>query len=242
MKKNYLKVGNIVAFAAVIFFNVLAAIGVLGGVTTREVSYMYKSLLTPADYAFSIWSVIYILVAILVVRQVKNSDLRERMGNWFIFSCALNVAWIFAWQFQKIGLSFALITLLLVSLLVLMRSMKDSDVLSLMAAGLYTGWINVAMLANLGALFSYNDWHLIGNNPVADAMIGLAFGLLWICFFISAYSNSYYAIGASWGFVCIALVSDYAGIQFMAIAGVLVFVGITIWKIMKKNIDVTPMY
>ena len=66
MKKDFLKYGNLIGLVAVIVLNVLAATGILGGVTTKEVSDMNKSLLTPESYAFSIWSVIYILLAILV--------------------------------------------------------------------------------------------------------------------------------------------------------------------------------
>lgn len=236
MRKDFLKYGNLVAFIAVVVFNILATVGILGGVSTRDVSYMYKSLLTPADYAFSIWSVIYVLLAITVYRQIKREDIRDRMGYWFIISCILNVAWIFAWQFRQIALSFILIFVLLIDLIMLMRAVKDSDMLSNIAVGLYTGWINVAMLANLGALFARYNWHLFGASSTVAAVLGLSFGLLWIGFFIFAYSNIFYALGACWGYFGIVMASNVNGVKIVALLGMIVFIVSTLLSLMRKKV------
>lgn len=233
MKKGFLKYGNIVALALVIIINLLA-IG-----TTKEVSNMYKSLLTPADYTFSIWSIIYILLAILVIRQIKRNELREKMSWWFIISCVLNMAWIFAWQSKAIALSFILIFALMIDLIILMNNVQRTGTLTKMAVGLYTGWINVAMLANLGALFTRYNWTVFGTTGQVDAVIGLVFGLLWISFFILAYSNIYYAIGAIWGYLGITIASAYVGIKLLATVCMVVFAVITILKTMtQKSVDV----
>lgn len=235
MKKDYLTYGNFAAFTAVVVFNILATMGVLGGVTTRDVSYMYQSLLTPADYTFSIWGVIYALLAVMVFRQVNKSEIQERMGFLFITSCVLNLLWIFAWQFRKIGLSFVLIFVLLIDLIMLMKQFRESDTLSSMAVGMYTGWINVAMLANLGALFARYDWSLFGISSEVWAVVGLAFGLVWICFFLFMYCNIYYALGAVWGYIGIAANTDVFAIRAMAVIGMLGFIVSTIFVLMRKK-------
>ena len=238
MRKDFLKYGNLVAFITVVVFNILAATGVLGGIKTGEVSEMYKSLLAPADYAFSIWSVIYILLAIMVYRQMTNNNIRDKIGYWFFISCILNVAWIFAWQLKNITLSFILISILLLDLLMLMRATKDADAMTNMAVGLYTGWINIAMLANLGTLFIRYNWHLFGMSAGAAAVIGLVFGWFWIGFFIFAYSNIFYAVGACWGYMGILVGSQVLSIRVMAIIGIVIFVLSTIFVIIrKKGID-----
>lgn len=235
MKKDYLTYGNFAAFAAVVVFNILATMGVLGGVTTRDVSYLYQSLLTPADYAFSIWAVIYALVAVLVFRQINRNDIRDRMGYLFIVSCALNLGWIFAWQFEKIGLSFALIFILLIDLIMLMAKFKEADTFSKMAVGMYTGWINVAMLANLGALFTRYNLTLFGLSSNVLAVAGLVFGLVWIGFFLFMYCNVYYALGAVWGYLGIAVNTDIYAVRAMAVIGILGFVVSTIFVLMRKK-------
>lgn len=243
MKKDFTEYGNLAAFVGVVVLNILATMGVIGGVTTGNVSHMYRSLLTPSDYAFSIWGLIYVLVGVMVWRQIKNIGIRDKMGYWFFASCILNAAWIFAWQFKAIGLSFILIFALLLVLLMLMKSMKDSDTLSKMAVGMYAGWVNVAMLANLGTVFSRYNWVLLGLSGKVWAVIGLAFGLLWIGYFLFSYSNIYYAIAACWGYLGIVTASAFQGIKIMGIVSMVVLAGSIILVLMqKKSIDVEAKY
>ncbi len=51
---------NIVALVAVLVVNGLAVAGVVNNKTTGELSDKYPVLTTPAGYAFSIWSLIYL--------------------------------------------------------------------------------------------------------------------------------------------------------------------------------------
>lgn len=244
MKNNYLKYGNLVAFIVVAVLNILAATGILGGVTTRDVSYMYKSLLTPADYAFSIWSLIYILIAVMVYLQLKNDNLRDVLWYWFIVSCVLNAGWILAWQFKQIALSFVIILALLIDLIILMKETRKSNLLVTSAVGLYTGWINVAMLANLGALFrNYSSSLFVsGISSKVWAIFGLCFGIIWISGFLYSYRNIFYALGACWGYFGIVMASDIVSIEVLSLLGIAIFAGIGIFlKLQKKNLDVKMM-
>lgn len=235
MKKTYLQLGNLAAFAAVVVINIMATMGVIGGVATRDVSYMYHSLLTPADYAFSIWGLIYVLLAVIVFRQMNNNRISDQLGYLFLISCVLNVGWIFAWQYKSIALSFILIAALLIDLILLMKETKDSDLFTNMAVGLYTGWINVAMLANLGALFARYNWNWLGTGGVFWAIIGLVFGILWVAFFIIKYYNPYYALGAFWGYLGIVMASRVMSIMIMGIIGMILLTGSAIFVIMRKK-------
>lgn len=61
---NPYKWWNLVFFVGVIIVNVLAVTLPLGGNSTGEISDKYKTYMTPAGYAFSIWSLIYLLLAV----------------------------------------------------------------------------------------------------------------------------------------------------------------------------------
>ncbi len=67
----------------------------IGGKTTVQVSDAYPTLVTPAGYVFSIWSVIYVLLGFFVIAQALPRDsarvFREKIGWLFILSCVLNV-------------------------------------------------------------------------------------------------------------------------------------------------------
>ena len=60
------------ATAGMIAFNALAATGYVNGITPREISDRYPTVLTPAGYAFSIWTLIYFGLAIFSVPNRGN--------------------------------------------------------------------------------------------------------------------------------------------------------------------------
>nr|WP_283657567.1 TspO/MBR family protein [Paenibacillus sp. RC343] len=98
-RSHLLKWWNIIAFIAVIVVNILASTLPIGGRSTAAVSNMYPTLLTPAGYAFSIWSVIYLLLACFVVYQATSAGQTktsvQSIGVFFILSCIFNMIWIF---------------------------------------------------------------------------------------------------------------------------------------------------
>ena len=63
------KVWNTIVFVLVIAMNALANLLPINGKTTGEISNQINVLITPAGYAFSIWSLIYILIGIWIIRQ-----------------------------------------------------------------------------------------------------------------------------------------------------------------------------
>ncbi|MHC8520420.1 hypothetical protein ACPJHQ_03015 [Rossellomorea sp. H39__3] len=64
---------NILAFALVIVMNTLAVTLPLNNQSTGEISDRLDIMLTPAGYVFSIWSLIYLLLGIWVLRQIPKA-------------------------------------------------------------------------------------------------------------------------------------------------------------------------
>lgn len=58
-----LRIGNVAAYMVTIIVNILANALPINGVTMGEVSDSYANLFTPAGYVFSIWWIIYLLMA-----------------------------------------------------------------------------------------------------------------------------------------------------------------------------------
>ncbi|MCQ2483633.1 MAG: tryptophan-rich sensory protein [Clostridia bacterium] len=112
------KLLNLFAFIAMVAINILANVLPIGGLTTAEVSAKYQTLITPAGFTFGIWGLIYFLLGIFVFLQLiflDNNDTYS-LGYMFALSCGLNIAWILAWQFEMIIVSFILIAALWVVL------------------------------------------------------------------------------------------------------------------------------
>ena len=103
-----LRVANLVAFIGVVVVNALAVTLPLNGRSTGELSDAYPNLFVPAGLTFSIWGVIYLLLGIYAVYQlVKHKPYVDRIGWLFVLSSVANMAWIFAWHYELVLLSFA---------------------------------------------------------------------------------------------------------------------------------------
>ena len=167
---------NIVGFAGTVLVNVLANTLPIAGKTTGELSDLYPNLFVPTGYTFAIWGVIYILLALFVIYQARdihklNKDpLVEKIGVWFIISSLANMAWIFAWHYEKVFLSLIIMLLLLISLIGIYLRLgigitdvsKEEKFLVHLPFSVYLGWITVATIANVTAFLVDINWRAFG--------------------------------------------------------------------------------
>ena len=178
--------GNIVALVLVIAVNALANVLRFGGQTTGEVSAKYASLFTPAGFTFSIWSLIYLLLAAFVVYQSMPGQRRDEslaaISPWFKAGCAANVLWMFTWHLEWIAVTLLLMAVLLITLV---RIYQLLDIVSASASAgarwlvqlpfsVYLGWISVATIANASALQSALGWNYALLEEVSWTLLKLA--------------------------------------------------------------------
>ena len=102
------KLAVLLGFAAMVILNWMATIGTINGITTAGVSKEYNSLFAPADYAFSIWGLIYLLLLVYVLFQLFTTRLdtkgsETQIAFWFVISCIVNIGWIFMWHHRQIS-------------------------------------------------------------------------------------------------------------------------------------------
>jgi benzodiazapine receptor len=158
------RVLNIVALIAVIVVNALANTLPINNLTTGDISERYPTLFTPAGYVFSIWGLIYLLLAVFVVYQIlpkqRDNPRLERLGPLFVISCAFNIGWIFSWHYLQIALSTFVITGLLISLVLIYERLEIGRAQVSRAESLavqlpfsvYLGWLTVATVANVSVI------------------------------------------------------------------------------------------
>jgi translocator protein len=159
---------NILAFALVIIMNTLAVTLPLNNQSTSEISNRLDILLTPAGYVFSIWSLIYLLLAVWILRMIPKSrrdlPLYQETSGLFILSCLLNSGWILVWHYNYFLVSVFVMIGLLLTLAVLYRTVKRTDpsLLDMAPFSIYMGWISIAMIVNI--LYYLTDIGLIGEG------------------------------------------------------------------------------
>ena len=116
---------NLFGFLGTVVVNALAVTLPLNYKTTQQLSDQYPNLFVPAGLTFSIWGIIYILLAILVIYQLivtfrkDESGLNpfKKIGYLFFVSSILNIGWIFSWHYEIVSLSLLIMLLLLGCLL-----------------------------------------------------------------------------------------------------------------------------
>lgn len=209
---------NTGAFAAMVIVNMLANLIPIGGNTTGQVSEAYPNLFTPAPITFSIWGIIYILLAGFVLWQweifdkgVSSARIREQVGLWFVISCMMNIAWILLWHNNAIELSLLCIVGLLVTLIVIQKRVvhaEGSGFQRLMAKSgfsIYFGWIIAATIANISVMLVKLGWDGFGLSPDFWTTLVLLTGAFIAVLVIRFGRNRVAGLGVMWA---------YAGILF----------------------------
>lgn len=237
-----LRIANLLAFVATVAVNALATLLPLGGMTTGELSDLYPSLFTPAGLTFSIWGVIYLLLAIYVVAQlVAPRPYVEKVSWLFVVSSLANMGWIASWHLRLVGLSFVVMLILLATLLAIYvrlfvgRSTGSAGEKWLVhvAFSVYLGWITVATVANATALLVHLGWGGFGLGDAFWAVVMVAAATLITLLMILRRSDIFYGLVVAWALLGITLanrgrpgalavvVAAWVGIGLILVAGVL---------------------
>jgi hypothetical protein len=171
--------------------NTLSTMLPLNGITPQEVSAQYPNLFVPAPFVFSIWGVIYLLILGYVLYQfglfrkkgeVVNAPLLRKTGIDFIVTCVLNAAWLFAWHYGLLILSFGIIVLYLLTLISLEIMIakepltRRESLLIRLPFSVNFGWLSVATIANATALLVGLGFGGLGITEAVWTIIILAVG------------------------------------------------------------------
>lgn len=228
--KKLLQITNGVALIAVIVINYLATTGMFNGNTIGSVSAQYQNYFTPAGYAFSIWSLIYLGLLAFVIYQARSLFKQEasdeivfQVGWWFVISCLANIFWIVTWLYEFTGLSVLIIVLLLFALIriIIRTNMEMEDVPLQKIAfvwwpfSFYSGWITVALIANIAAYLTKTGWRGMGISDVSWTIIMiLAAGVINFTMTWTRNMREFALVGV-WGLVAVA-VANWGDVQTIA--------------------------
>ncbi len=181
---------NVAAFVITLLVNGLASTALLNGKSTGSISDKYDTLITPAGYVFSIWSVIYILLFVFVAFQAmpsqKDKPFQKQISALFLLSCIFNIVWIFLWQYEYITLSVPLMFALLASLIAIYLRLNVGkanvpirEKLTVhLPFSVYLGWITIASIADVAAALVSVNWDGFGISYETWAILVIAVALI----------------------------------------------------------------
>lgn len=202
-------------FSGMLFINYGSMMGLINGVTINELSNNYNNLFTPAAITFSVWAVIYAALFMYVIWQLKpvfskniSPDIymvTQKIGVLFLLSCVLNVAWVFAWHYDKLFFSTLIMAGLLITLIKINKRISfeltktpQYRLFLKIPFGLYLGWISIAMISNVAAYLTKIEWNGFGLDPRFWQMTMVLVGSLIACWSVTKLNNVAYGLTVLW--------------------------------------------
>lgn len=207
---------NWLLFISMIAVNAMANILPINGYNTGQVSAFYPNAFVPAGFTFSIWGIIYLMLLNYTIAytyyKLKPAQFEQvnkyldRINNFYLGTCILNMAWIIAWHYLQIEISFLIMLLFLYSLIQLfLKSLSLSPALNktqrfllLSPFLVYLGWISVATIANATALLVAYNWSAFGIGVAYWSAFMILIAAVLGLVFLKKYNSYEYPMVIAW--------------------------------------------
>jgi len=243
---------NLLGFLGTIIVNGLANALPLNGRNTGELSNLYPNLFVPAALTFSIWGLIYILLAVFVVYQLITASRRDdkepyfndKIGILFFISCLANIGWIFAWHYEILPLSLLFMLIIFACLLAIFLRLNigkssasnEEKYMVHLPFSIYLGWITIATIANVTALLVKANWNNFGLGEPFWAVLVIIVGIAISLAIIFTRKDIFYALVVDWailGILIKRLTVDTVPVQSVVITVIVGLVLITLGILAK---------
>lgn len=197
--------------------NALANILPINNLTTGEVSDQLGNLFAPAGLAFSIWGLIYLLLAAFTVFQffppasVEAAGRLKQVRLYFTLSSLANAAWIFCWHYLALEASLVLMLVILICLILVNlklggKKLPFKEMLFLrLPFSIYFGWITVATVANVTALLVDLKWNRFGLSEAFWTVVTLVVATIIAVAVINRQKDWAYGAVVAWAYAGILI-------------------------------------
>lgn len=243
---------NIVTLMITIGVNYLSNTGFFNGETMATISAKFQNLFTPAGYAFSIWGLIYLGLLGFVIYYgpfTKNTETREKtilnVGWWFAISCVANSLWVVTWLYGYTFLTIPIMVLLFISLLKIIGNNRDvirsqglkTAIFLRLPFYIYSGWISVALIADVAAYLKKIQWSGFGIPETAWTVLMFAIAAVIHLYMVWKKDMPAFALVAVWALMAIAVANQHSNqtVYLSAIiTAVFIFVN-ALFQMLKKK-------
>ena len=241
------KISKRIAIVNLIFFALMIAINYSARSNVGIIANEKSALIQPAGYAFSIWSLIYLLLFLWII---KGFFVRGKKVSVYIdlqvlipLNFLLNGAWILAFTQQKILLSTVIILLLLLSLILIYRKIKKNvnrGLFDLVPFSIYLGWISIASIVNVFTYFVRNDViSFLGIEELGWTVIILIFGCALAVSFSLINQDALYTLVFIWSYIAIYVKDQEEIINLVTLISIIIMsvtvLYVVISKVIKKR-------
>jgi hypothetical protein len=241
-----------------LFMNTLGSLGLINGLSQKQISDMYITLITPSPATFSIWGVIYSLLIISMIAMiVKKNDSYyksaiDEITVLFRISCILNIMWIVAFSYLQIELStlFILGFLIVLTMICLkLRKIQGGKRLLLpLTFGLYTGWLFIATVVNIAAMLVKLKWNGFGINDETWAIVILIISVILVFLVLQRNRNAAFPLPIAWAYFGIyqflkapeGFKGQFGSLEITALVGIVFLIGMAAIQLYQNSFAVLP--
>ena len=238
--------------------NTLGAVGLINGLTQKQISDRYVTLITPGPSTFSIWGVIYTLLLIsMILMIVKKNDpyfqkAIDTISTLFRISCVLNIVWIVLFSFVLVEISalfilgFAVVlTLIGIKLLEIREGKRWLLPLSF---GLYSGWLFIATVVNISAALVKLEWNGFGLSQETWGSIMLIISIILLVGVLLKIRNAVFPLPVAWAYFGIyqflqspaGFKGEFTTLQIVSLIGMAVLVLVSVIQFYRNHFSVLP--
>ncbi len=166
-------IATLIAILATLTINVLsnffpprgANIGQIANTTLLGVQ------ITPANYAFAIWGLIYIGLIAYGIYQLRPAQRRDptlqRVSTLLIVACVAQIVWVYLFTMSLFWFSVIAMLVILLSLIGAYlqlgigkaRVLRDRFWFAHIPFSIYLGWISVASIVNVASALYISNWN-----------------------------------------------------------------------------------
>lgn len=218
-----------------------------GGQTIGEISntQFANVQITPANYAFAIWGVIYIGLFAFGYYQLlpaQRADSRLRSARpWLILACVAQAVWVLCFLSGQFWLSVLAMLTILGALIRVYRTLEIGRPASRgerwwiqVPIGIYLGWISVATMVNIATALYSQGWNGWGIAPQSWTVL-----LIWIAAALGVWvslqgQDRALPLVISWALLAIAV--RHLDSAMIAIPAVIWAVGLAVFVLLRREV------
>lgn len=210
-----------------IFFIVMIGVNYLVGQDVGNVADSNETLIQPAGYAFSIWSVIYITLFAWIIRMffIKNSrDMIHLSLQWLpVMNFVLNSIWIVVFTQEWILAANVVIIALWITIYMMYRRVSKVEYhwFDRLPLSIYLGWVSFATIVNVFTwLEEIGVTDIAGFDEPVVVMIVLGVVAAAVILFSVVYHDWIIPLVGVWTYIAIIVNADTNDTVFYVVIGI----------------------
>ena len=213
-----LSIATLITILATLSVNILSNFFPPAGLNIGEIAntILQGVLITPANYAFAIWGVIYLGLIAYGFYQLRptvrvNPTVR-RVDSLLILACLAQIAWVYLFTLRLFWLSVVAMLVILLSLIgaYLQLNTGTGQVsrqrrwMAQIPFSVYLGWISVATIVNIASALYISGWSGWGISAAGWTVVMLVVGAV-IGAFVIQRADVAFTLVFIWAYVAIAM-------------------------------------